>query len=69
MRNNYNKQVEIALQKNIYKREEINESNIEPFPIDSFELDEINKMLKNDMVYNKDKKRLKEAGCQCCIIY
>ena len=69
LRNNYNKQVEIALQKNIYKREEINESNIEPFPIDSFELDEINKMLKNDMVYNKDKKRLKEAGCQCCIIY
>ena len=69
LRNNYNKQVEIALQKNIYKREEINESNIEPFPIDSFELDEINKMLKNDMVYNKDKKRLKEAGCQCCTIY
>ena len=64
---NYNKQVEFALQNKIYKREEINESNIEPYPIDTFDLNELN-MNKNDMTFNNNKKRIKEAGCECCII-
>ena len=71
LRNNYNKQVEIALQKNIYRREEINEANIEPYPIDTIELDELNKIYQNNnnnMIINNEKRRFKETGCQCCII-
>ena len=68
LRNNYNKEVEIAIQKKIYTRNEINESNIEPYPIDSIELDELNMEYKNDMLNGNKKRRLKEDGCQCCII-
>ena len=70
LRINYNKQVELALQNKIFTREEINESNIEPFPVDTIELDELNKIYNNNNILNndKDKRRFKEAGCQCCII-
>ena len=68
LRMDYNKQVEIAIQNKIYTREEINESNIEPFPIDTIELDELKTLYKNQMLNDKDKRRLKEPGCQCCII-
>ena len=70
LRNNYNIQVQIALQNNIYKRDEINESNIEPYPIDTFDINELYmKMNKNDLMMSMNtKKRMKEAGCECCII-
>ena len=70
LRNNYNIQVQIALQNNIYKRDEINESNIEPYPIDAFDINELYmKMNKNDLMMSMNtKKRMKEAGCECCII-
>ena len=68
LRNNYNKEVEIAIQKKIYTRNEINESNIEPYPIDTLELDELNlEYNKKDMINGKN-KRLNKEGCQCCII-
>jgi len=70
LRLNYNKQVDIALQNKIFTRDEINESNIEPYPIDTFELSELNiyNNDNNDMRSNFNKRRIKEAGCECCII-
>ena len=70
LKNSYKNQVEFVVQNRIYTRDEINDSNIEPYPIDTIELNEINMMIqKNNMTFNQDNKRLKEAGCQCCLIY
>jgi serine/threonine protein kinase len=60
---NYKKEYQIAIQNNIFTREEINDDNIEPFPIDTFELKRIMELQKN-----KNKKRFSEPGCQCCLI-
>ena len=70
LKNSYKNQVEFVVQNRIYTRDEINDSNIEPYPIDTIELNEINMMIqKNNMTFNQDNKILKEAGCQCCLIY
>ena len=70
LKNSYKRQVELAIQNKIYTRDEINDSNIEPFPIDTIELNEVNMAIQKDnMNFNKDNRRLKEPGCQCCLIF
>ena len=71
LKNNYNNQIQLALQSNIYKQNEINESGIEPFPVDSIEDNYLNENIQNNINFNNNgipKKRVKTTNCECCII-
>jgi serine/threonine protein kinase len=72
LKNNYNNQVKIAIQNNIYTLNEINESGIEPLPMDSNELNELNDFQNNNMNFHNGRgvpnRRSKEGNCECCII-
>ena len=59
---NFNNQIKMDLQKNIYSQNEINDSAIEPFSLDDNEL----KNLKHDaIIFNK---RIKSESNECCIV-
>ena len=71
LKENYYNQFQIALQNNIYTRNEINESGIEPFPIDTID--------NNDNIFPNDNsgikkgppipnRRLKSGNCECCSV-
>ena len=71
LKENYNNQFQIALQNNIYTRNEINESGIEPFPIDT--IDNNDNMFPNDNSGIKKgppipNRRLKSGNCECCSV-
>ena len=71
LKENYNNQFQIALQNNIYTRNEINESGIEPFPIDT--IDNNDNMFPNDNSGIKNgppipNRRLKSGNCECCSV-
>ena len=71
LKNNYNNQVNLAIQNNIYNLNEINESGIEPFPMDSNELNELNDLPNNNMNFQGrgvPNRRLKKENCECCIV-
>ena len=71
LKNNYNNQIQLALQSNIYKQNEINESGIEPFPVDSMEDNYLNENIQNNINFDNNgipKKRVKTTNCECCII-
>ena len=57
LKQNYEQQKQISINSGIYKLNEINESGIEQYPIENQAIKEIIR-----------KKRLKEGGCECCII-
>ena len=59
---NFNNQIKMDLQKNIYSQNEINDSAIEPFSLNDNEL----KNLKQDaIIFNK---KLKTENNECCIV-
>ena len=59
---NFNNQIKMDLQKNIYSQNEINDSAIEPFTLNDNEL----KNLKHDaLIFNR---RLKSGNNECCTI-
>ena len=71
LKNNYNNQIQIALQNGIYTRNEINESGIEPFPIDTMDnydsiLENNNRGFKNGSPFPN--RRTKTENCECCFI-
>ena len=71
LKENYNNQFQIALQNNIYTRNEINESGIEPFPMDT--IDNNDNMFPNDNSGIKKgppipNRRLKSGNCECCSV-
>ena len=66
---NYNNQVKIALDNNIFKKDEINESGIEPFPMDAID---INDLQNGNMKYQNGiplpNRRPKTENCECCCL-
>jgi hypothetical protein len=72
LKNNYNNQVQIALQNNIFKQNEINESGIEPFPLDTNDYNDLNVMQNgNKSLINGapiPNRKLKTGNCECCSI-
>ena len=73
LKNNYNNQRQIALQNKIFSQDEINESGIEPFPMDNMDDFDFNRLHSRNMVMNNGipihNRRVKGAGnCECCSI-
>lgn len=71
LKNNYNKQVQLALQNKIYSQNEINESGIEPFPFDT--MDNMDNNFPNLNLQNNNdppipNRRVKSENCECCSI-
>ena len=69
---NYNNQVTLAVQNNIYNMNEINESGIEPFPMDATDINELNTLQKNSVANPSGapipNRRLKAGNCECCSV-
>ena len=69
---NYNNQVTLAVQNNIYNMNEINESGIEPFPMDTTDIIELNTLQKNSVANPSGapvpNRRLKAGNCECCSV-
>ena len=73
LKNNYNNQKQIALQNNIFSQNEINESGIDPFPLDNMDDLDYNGLNNRNITKNNGipipNKRVKGAGhCECCSI-
>ena len=73
LKNYYNNQKQIALQNKIFSQNEINESGIEPFPMDNMEDFDFNGLNNRNMAMNNGipipNRRVKGAGnCECCLI-
>jgi len=71
LKNNYNNQVQLALQNKIYNQNEINESGIEPFPFDT--MDNMDNNFPNLNLQNNNdppipNRRVKSENCECCSI-
>ena len=71
LKNNYNNQVQLALENKIYNQNEINESGIEPFPFDT--MDNMDNNLPNLNLQNNNdppipNRRVKSENCECCSI-
>ena len=62
-----------ALQNGIYTQNEINESGIEPFPMDSMDINDNNEQIKGNMPIQNGvqvpNRRLKTGNCECCSIF
>ena len=69
---NYNNQVKIALDNNIFKKDEINESGIEPFPMDAIDINDFNDFQNGNMKYQNGiplpNRRPKTENCECCCL-
>lgn len=68
LRNNYNNQIQLALQSKIYTHNEINESGIEPFPLDTIDDNFPSLNLQNNNGPPIPNRRLKSENCECCLI-
>ena len=70
---NFDNQVKEALQNGIYTQNEINESGIEPFPMDSIDINDNNEQIKGNMPIQNGvqvpNRRLKTGNCECCSIF
>ena len=70
---NFDNQVKEALQNGIYTQNEINESGIEPFPMDSMDINDNNEQIKRNMPIQSGvqvpNRRLKTGNCECCSIF
>ena len=70
---NFDNQVKEALQNGIYTQNEINESGIEPFPMDSMDINDNNEQIKGNMPIQNGvqvpNRRLKTGNCECCSIF
>ena len=70
---NFDNQVKEALQNGIYTQNEINESGIEPFPMDSMDINDNNEQIKGNMPIQNGvqvpNRRLKTGNCECCYIF
>ena len=70
---NFDNQVKEALQNGIYTQNEINESGIEPFPMDSMDINDNNEQIKRNMPIQNGvqvpNRRLKTGNCECCSIF
>ena len=71
--NNYNNQKQIALQNKIFSMNEINESGIEPVPMDNMDDFDFKGLSNRNMAINNGipvpNRRVKGAGnCECCSI-
>ena len=70
---NFDNQVKEALQNGIYTQNEINESGIEPFPMDSIDINDNNEQIKGNMPIQNGvqvpNRRLKTGNCECCYIF
>ena len=69
LKNNYSNQIQLALQSKIYNQNEINESGIEPFPMDTMD----DYFQNNNMNFNNNgvpipNRREKTTNCECCLI-
>ena len=65
LKNNYENQIKYALQNGIYTKNEINESGIEPFPMDNMDNNDNNIQPNNVPISNR---RLKTGNCECCSV-
>ena len=65
LKNNYDNQIKFALQNGIYTKNEINESGIEPFPMDTIDNNDNNIQPNNVPIPNR---RLKTGNCECCSV-
>ena len=73
LKNNYNIQKQIALQNKIFSQNDINESGIEPFPLDNMDDFDFNGLNNRNTAMNNGipipNRRVKGAGnCECCLI-
>ena len=70
---NFDNQVKEALQNGIYTQNEINESGIEPFPMDTMDINDNNEQIKGNMPIQNGvqvpNRRLKTGNCECCYIF
>ena len=67
---NYNFQVRQALQNNIYSQNEINDSAIDPFPLEKMDTNEYNSFQNGNITFHNGipvpNRRLKSGNCECC---
>ena len=73
LKNNYNNQKQIVLQNKIFSMNEINESGIEPVPMDNMDDFDFKGLSNRNMAINNGipvpNRRVKGAGnCECCSI-
>ena len=69
---NYNNQIKIALVNNIFTKDEINESGIEPCPLDTMDINDYNEFQNGNMKYQNGiplpNRRQKTENCECCCL-
>ena len=69
---NYNNQIKIALGNNIFTKDEINESGIEPCPMDTMDINDYNDFQNGNMKYQNGiplpNRRQKTENCECCCL-
>ena len=69
---NYNNQIKIALINNIFTKDEINESGIEPCPLDTMDINDYNDFQNGNMKYQNGipfpNRRQKTENCECCCL-
>ena len=68
LKNNYDNQIKYALQNGIYTKNEINESGIEPFPMDTMDNNDNNDINIQPNAAPIPNRRLKTGNCECCSI-
>ena len=69
---NYNNQIKIDLVNNIFTKDEINESGIEPCPLDTMDINDYNEFQNGNMKYQNGiplpNRRQKTENCECCCL-
>ena len=69
---NYNNQIKFALENKIFTKDEINESGIEPCPMDTMDINDYNDFQIGNMKYQNGiplpNRRQKSENCECCCL-